>query len=68
MSHNILSLKTNMSVRLQHLNALKPLTKTTHCAALEPSNVGKNRVIEIIPGLYTFHLTYICLHAEITVR
>ncbi|KAK2181221.1 hypothetical protein NP493_405g00026 [Ridgeia piscesae] len=40
---------TKLSKQFQHLNALKPLTKTTHCAALEPNNVGKNRVIEIIP-------------------
>ena len=44
-------IKTNSSVPLQRINQLKPQTKKTHCAAMEPDNVGKNRVIEIIPGL-----------------
>ena len=35
---------------LQRLNALKPVRKNVKCAALEPKNVTKNRVIEIIPG------------------
>ena len=44
-------IKTNSSVPLQRINQMKPQTKKTHCAAMEPENVGKNRVIEIIPGL-----------------
>ncbi|KAI0209847.1 Receptor-type tyrosine-protein phosphatase mu [Lamellibrachia satsuma] len=34
----------------ERLNALKPLAKNAQCAALEPSNVEKNRIMEIIPS------------------
>ena len=44
---------------LQRLNALKPLAKNAQCAALEPSNVEKNRIIEIIPSAWTIrYLTF----------
>ncbi|KAK2191690.1 hypothetical protein NP493_48g07132 [Ridgeia piscesae] len=40
---------SKLAEQFERLNALKPVRKNVKCAALEPKNVSKNRVIKIIP-------------------